>query len=294
MTANRRLDQINQRAQNLGLPKKYFQKMVYLESFLKQVSQSTYRDDFILKGGFEVQALLGVESRVTEDLDSTLTGHNLDKETVSSVLQDIFKQNPDEPVQFSLRTIKDEMLGHEYPGMRVSIDLNMEGVKDNIKIDLSTGDPIVPGPVKIRQKMLMTGEPGFEMKAYPTEQIVADKMVALARLGGVNTRGKDLFDLYAIRTTLPKLNRTNLSLGFLQKSKADKLTVKPGELLTRIDELSQEMPIKRAWKVYQERSDYAKDIPFEDTIKAAKGYAKDILVGMQMLRQREQKRYLDR
>lgn len=132
MTANRALDLINQRAQNLGLPKQYFQKMVYLESFLKQVSQSTYRDAFILKGGFEVQALLGVENRMTQDLDTTLTGHKLDKETVSDVLQDIFKQNADEPVQFSLRTIKDEMLGHQYPGMRVSIDLDMEDVKNNM------------------------------------------------------------------------------------------------------------------------------------------------------------------
>lgn len=294
MTANRWLDQINQRAQNLGLSKQYFQKMFYLESLLKQVSQSTYRDAFILKGGFELQMLLGIRTRMTEDLDSTLTGHNLDKETVSGVLQDIFDQNPDEPVQFSLRTIKDEMLGHEYPGMRVSIDLDMEGVKSNIKIDLSTGDPIVPAPVRIRQKMLMTGKPGFEMKAYPTEQIVADKMVALARLGIVNTRGKDLFDLYAIRTTQPKLNRTNLALGFLRKSKADKLTVKPGELLASIDELSGEQPIKQAWRQYQVRFDYAKGIPFEDTIRAAKGYAKDILVGTQLLQQQTRNKGLER
>lgn len=48
-------------------------------------------------------------TRMTEDLDSTLTGHNLDKETVSGVLQDIFDQNPDEPVQFSLRTEADRV-----------------------------------------------------------------------------------------------------------------------------------------------------------------------------------------
>ena len=39
MTANQILDKINQRAQNLDLPKQYFQKMSYLENFLKQVSQ---------------------------------------------------------------------------------------------------------------------------------------------------------------------------------------------------------------------------------------------------------------
>lgn len=57
MTANPFIDRVNQRAKDLGVYKPAFQRMVYLEELLKQISKSEYGNNFVFKGGMECIAL---------------------------------------------------------------------------------------------------------------------------------------------------------------------------------------------------------------------------------------------
>ena len=48
-----------------------------LERFLERISISKYKDNFILKGGMLISAMLGIDSRTTMDMDTTIKGFKL-------------------------------------------------------------------------------------------------------------------------------------------------------------------------------------------------------------------------
>ena len=45
-----------------------------LERFLERVSLSPYRDNYIIKGGFLISSMVGLNSRATMDMDATIKG----------------------------------------------------------------------------------------------------------------------------------------------------------------------------------------------------------------------------
>ena len=46
-----------------------------LERFLERVSLSSYRENFIIKGGFLIASMVGLDSRTTMDMDATIKGY---------------------------------------------------------------------------------------------------------------------------------------------------------------------------------------------------------------------------
>lgn len=53
-----------------------------LERLLERISISKYKDNFILKGGMLISAMLGIDSRTTMDIDTTIKGFQLTEENV--------------------------------------------------------------------------------------------------------------------------------------------------------------------------------------------------------------------
>ena len=50
-----------------------------LERLLERISISKYKDNFILKGGMLISAMLGIDSRTTMDMDTTIKGFKLNR-----------------------------------------------------------------------------------------------------------------------------------------------------------------------------------------------------------------------
>ncbi len=48
-----------------------------MERFLERISLSEYKNQFILKGGMLVAAMVGLDARATMDLDATIKGTNV-------------------------------------------------------------------------------------------------------------------------------------------------------------------------------------------------------------------------
>ena len=63
-----------------------------MERFLERISLSEYKNQFILKGGMLVAAMVGLDARATMDLDATIKGTNV---SVEDVLQ--FSKNVEKP-----------------------------------------------------------------------------------------------------------------------------------------------------------------------------------------------------
>jgi hypothetical protein len=94
-----------------------------MERFLERISLSQYQDKFILKGGMLVAAMVGLDARATMDI-------------ISFPMED--------GVTFRIKQITEIMDEAEYPGVRVSMETEFDGVRTPLKVDISTGDVITP------------------------------------------------------------------------------------------------------------------------------------------------------
>ena len=87
------------------------------ECFLARLSRSKYRDKFVIKGGMLIASIVGLDTRSTMDLDTTLRGLPLTEEKVLKAVGDIIRIDLEDEVRFetvSINTIrKDDNYGAE-------------------------------------------------------------------------------------------------------------------------------------------------------------------------------------
>ena len=57
-----------------------------MERFLERISLSEYKNQFILKGGMLVAAMVGLDARATMDPDATIKGTNVSVEDVEMII----------------------------------------------------------------------------------------------------------------------------------------------------------------------------------------------------------------
>ena len=77
------------------------------ERILERISVSKYQDNFILKGGLLLAAMFGVESRSTKDMDTTITGIDISKRKMVSILNEILSIDLKDGVKFDIVSITD-------------------------------------------------------------------------------------------------------------------------------------------------------------------------------------------
>ena len=80
-----------------------------MERFLERIAFSPYRNNFILKGGMLVAAVVGLDTRATMDIDTTVKSLNLTKENAVKIMQDIIAVDIPDGVQFMITKVTDIM-----------------------------------------------------------------------------------------------------------------------------------------------------------------------------------------
>ena len=185
-----------------------------MERFLERISLSEYRDKFILKGGMLVAAMVGLDARSTMDIDATVKGATVGIEEVENMIASIISVPVDDGVEFRLKRISEIMDEAEYPGIRVSMETEFDGVITPLKIDISTGDAITPREVRYSFK-LMLEDRSIEIWAYNLETVLAEKLETVVSRATTNTRMRDFYtpaDLRAViageKAHTPRKNAT--------------------------------------------------------------------------------------
>lgn len=144
-----------------------------LERFLERVSLSRYRDNYIIKGGFLIASMVGLDSRATMDMDATIKGYPVDEDTIRSMIEDIIAVPVDDDISFSLNSIGKIREGDEYTGYRVALSANYEKMTVPLKLDITTGDKITPREIEYDYK-LMFEDRSISVLAYNLSTILAD------------------------------------------------------------------------------------------------------------------------
>lgn len=180
-----------------------------LERLLERISVSKYQQNFILKGGFLIAAMVGLDTRATMDMDATIKGLPVNEQTIREMFEEICKIKLDDDVRFSFRSIGEIREGDEYTGYRVSLFANYQPMAVPLKLDITTGDRITPKEIEYRFKLLLEDR-SISVLAYNLETIMAEKLETVISRGDQNTRPRDYYDIY-ILAKLQYCNRWNRS-----------------------------------------------------------------------------------
>ena len=165
------------------------------EALLKRISKSKYKDKFIIKGGLLLSSIFGVNLRSTMDLDTTIKGLPLDRETINRVINEIINIDVEDNVKLEIENIKDIREEELYSGFEVNLKAEFDGLKTNLMIDITTGDVITYKEVEFKYNTIFDNET-INIMTYNYETIIAEKFESVMSRNIDNTRMKDYYDLY--------------------------------------------------------------------------------------------------
>ncbi len=237
-------------------------------SLLKRISKSKYKEKFIIKGGLLLSSFFGVDMRSTMDMDATIKGLPLDEKTILKVIEEIIHIDINDGIDMEIVSIKDIRTEEKYSGYKVNILARFDGLKNNLLIDITTEDIITYKEIEYSYKTIFDAEK-IDIMSYNFETIIAEKYESIISRNIDNTRMKDYYDLYMFTTMKWKnVDKKVLIQAIYNTSKnreTEKYILNSSEYLSLIKE---DTNLRRLWKNYQASSRYAKEIQFEDAIKA--------------------------
>ena len=234
-----------------------------MERFLERISLSKYRNNFILKGGMLVSAMVGLDTRSTMDIDTTIKNMPLSVENAREMIEEIIAVPIDDGMTFSIKSVGEIMDEAEYTGVRVNLEATLETMRTPLKVDISTGDIITPREVLYTFK-LMFEERTISILAYNLETVLAEKMETVIARGVANTRLRDYYDLYILQNEYTHaMNIEQFKAAFLATSKKRNSIQLITEGNRILKELADSEVMQGLWKSYQKKFSYAEDISWE-------------------------------
>ena len=241
-------------------------QIYFFERFLERLSKSQYKNNFVIKGGFLISSLIGVENRTTMDMDTTIKGIALKEEKIKEIVEEIININIDDGIIFEIQDISYIREEDEYENFRISLIANVGKTKNPMKLDLTTGDAITPGEIEYTYPCIFTQE-DIKIMAYPLETILAEKYETIIRRNIATTRMRDFYDLY----TIYKLKKDEIDYKILKEA-IERTSYKRGsqEIMKDYEEIIEDIKedsyLKSLWEVYLSENKYIGDLEFDKVV----------------------------
>lgn len=245
-------------------------RIYMMERFLERLAQSEYRDNFIIKGGILVTAMIGVAHRSTMDIDTSMKNLNLSAEDALRVVNQVKDIDLDDGVSFEVKDVSNIMDEMEYPGIRVTMNANVGRLITPLKIDISTGDVITPRAIEFNYDLLLEDR-SISLWSYNLETILAEKLQTVLARGILNTRMRDFYDIRMLLDTYEdKVNKVVLKDAFAatcNKRGTDHLQEQAEEII-KIIEANEQLQV--LWRAYEKKYSYAADIDYASVISGVR------------------------
>lgn len=270
---------INEKAQHYKILPQQMYGLYGLEQLLLKISQSPYQDSFVVKGGYLLSSIYGLETRATFDLDITIRRMSLTIEKVHQLVDYIVKPENDGVIMFELRKITPIRESFTYDGYNLKFYFFSGKGKFPIEIDLTTGEHLLP--LVEKQNIPLIFENGFiEMTTYSVEQILGDKLyttLAYGEINDKNSRMKDLYDIYFLTKLNQQIDWEKIDKAIQYTKKQRGITLKKSTYLDIIDNLEKSKFQRSQWEKYRQEMIYAKDVTFIEMINAVKNLTEKII-----------------
>ena len=239
-----------------------------LERFLERISLSSYRDNYIIKGGFLIASMVGLDTRATMDMDATIKGYPVKEDSIRKMIEEILGIPIEDGITFRLQNIHEIREDDEYSGYRASLIAEYGRMAVSLKLDITSGDKITPREIEYSYKLMWENR-SISILAYNLSTILAEKLETILSRADQNTRPRDYYDVY-ILTKLQGENIDDKTLSLALSATAEKRG--SAHLLSQFRDILSTVKsssiMKIRWENYQKDFDYAKGIEFEECCNA--------------------------
>ena len=244
------------------------------ERFLQRLSLSEYSEKFVVKGGMLIAAIVGLDTRSTMDLDTTLRNLPLTEAQITQAVQAICSIDLKDDVCFEIKSIAPIRKDDVYGGYCVRMNAIYDTIVTPLSVDVSTGDVITPTAVKYEFEGIFDDNIRINLWGYNIETVMAEKTETILSRGIFTTRPRDYYDVYILGTTQSfnhevfkeALRATAVHRGSLEQIKDIKVI---------FDQISTSEELKDMWDKYQKKFTYAKNITFENVLEVLKNILMD-------------------
>ena len=235
-----------------------------MERFIERIALSDFQDQMIIKGGLLISSIVGLDSRATMDIDMTVKGKPVNEAFILDYINEISRININDEVKFDVVSITEIREMDDYFGFRVSLIAGIGTMKIPLKIDITTGDKIIPSEISYEYPLMFENR-SIKIKAYNLETILSEKTETIISRGNQNTRMRDFYDVYI----LLKLKSKNIDYNILrlaiektsQKRDSLNLLLNYKEIISNIEN-NNEMLVR--WENYRNSFNYARTIDFTE------------------------------
>lgn len=256
-------------AKEKNIPAQVILQNYMFERLLVRLSASKYKEKFILKGGMLVAAIVGLDSRATMDLDTTLKNLPLTPEAIRNSLEQICGIELDDGVMFEIGTISSIREDDIYGGYRVMLKARFDTLLTPLSIDISTGDAITPHAVQYSFSEMFDDERSYELWAYNIETVMAEKVETILRRGVFNTRPRDFYDAFILTTT--QLFDREVFIEALSATADHRGTTKQiADVPAILQNIEDSPKLKAMWDKYRGQFAYAADIEYSQIVDVLK------------------------
>ena len=242
--------------------------LYFFETFLEGMAESKYKTNLIIKGGFLLSSMLGIETRTTMDMDMALANRTLDENTAKEIFDEIALVASKDEINFEVQSISEIKIEDKYPGFRVSILGRLENIRQPFSVDIATGDPITPEATEYRYKSVFDSSREIKVLSYNLETIIAEKLETAVSRKTDNSRSKDFYDLYIVFSLMMDSVDVDLLREATEKTFGYRRTEFSVEgIITDLENIREDAGFKRRWDTYCKRNEYVDDVDFDDVIK---------------------------
>lgn len=248
-------------------------RLYMYDRFIERLAVSKYRDNFILKGGFYLSTLFGLESQSTKDIDTAIKDANFTKENVEKMIKSIIAIDINDGALISFIEIGNIREENQYGGFRVILNVKVDTIRENFQIDIATGNPITPKPVVYKYRPIL-GDSYINVWSYNIETVIDEKLETILKRAEANSRIRDYYDLYLIYTK----GWNDVKLDDLREA-VDKTFEKRnynGNIEEAIATLKDSKIIKKRWNSYKKKYEYANGINYDEIMKCIEEIVKVI------------------
>lgn len=239
-----------------------------MERFLERIALSPYRNNFILKGGMLVAAVIGLDMRATMDIDTTVRSLSLSVDNARKIVEDIIAVEVPDGVVFRITKVSDIMEGHDYPGIRFMMEASLDRLRQVIKIDISTGDIITPRAVEFSYK-LMFEERSISLWTYNLETLLAEKLETIMARGTANTRMRDFYDVHII-SQQEQIDPAILREAFLATSEKRMSQLLIPQFAMILDAAENSEVMIKEWENYKRDSFFVGELSWKDAVRSVR------------------------
>ena len=241
-------------------------QMYFFERFLTRLEKSRYKANFIIKGGFLISSIIGIQNRTTMDIDTTIKGLPVKEEIIKEIILEILNIEVNDEIEFVLGKIENIREISEYENYRLHLTANFEKIKNPLKIDITTGDVIIPSEIEYSYETIFKEK--LNILAYSLETLIAEKYETIIKRNITTTRLRDFYDIYMIfKLKNDKIDVNNLKQSIWETAKNRNSMEEILESKEILEDIKNDEYLNKQWNIYKKENKYVDNIQFSEILK---------------------------